>query len=128
MTASILRALSAAAVLFCASPAFAQAPSSGIDLGNLTPKTPSQKAAADAAAATTPGVKSGGVPGTTVGAAATSSTPAPGTAAKGTLSKSGIGVVGLPGSGAGKAAPAATEDTAASSTDVQVKMPSSFKK
>ena len=124
----LVRSLLTAAVAACASFALAQAPSSGLDLGNLTPKTPSQKAAADAAATTSsPGVKSSGLPGSTVGAPATTTTPQ-GPATKGALSKTGIGVVGVPGAGGAKSSPAATEDTSSSSTDVQVKMPSNFKK
>ena len=126
----LVRSLLTAALAACVSLALAQAPSPGIDLGNLTPKTPSQKAAADGAAApsSTTGVKSGGLPGSTVGTPATTGTTPQGTATKGALSKTGIGVVGVPGAGGAKTTPAATEDTASSSTDVQVKMPSNFKK
>jgi hypothetical protein len=125
---SILRPLLLAAAAGCASAALAQTPSTGIDLGSLTPKTPSHKAAADAATTSPPGVKSSGLPGSTVGTPATTPTATQGAATKGALSKSGIGVVGIPGSGSAKSTPAATEDTTSSSTDVQVKMPSNFKK
>jgi hypothetical protein len=126
---SIVRPLLIAAAAACASVALAQTPSTGIDLGSLTPKTPSQKAAADAAGTTSStGVKSSGLPGSTIGTPATTQTATPGAATKGALSKSGIGVVGIPGPGSAKSTPAATEDTTSPSTDVQVKMPSNFKK
>ena len=124
---SIVRPLLLAAAAGCASVALAQTPSTGIDLGSLTPKTPSHKAAADAATTSPPGVKSSGLPGSAIGTPATTQTATQGATNKGALSKSGIGVVGLPGAGA-RSTPAATEDTTSSGTDVQVKMPSNFKK
>lgn len=118
----------AASAIGCSSLAPAQAPSTGIDLGSLTPKTPSQKAAADANAATAQSNQKTGVVGSTLSSPGTGQPVGQGTSAKGALSKSGLGVVGGPGSGNAKSAPVAAEDTTSSSTDVQVKLPSSYKK
>jgi len=115
------RALVALAAAALSTFAAAQAPTSGIDLGALTPKTPSQKAldpnATQATTTTKTGIGSQGVGSNAAGATTG------GIGAK-APAKTGIGVVGLPGSaGSAKSTPAATDEASASSNDVQVKIP-----
>ncbi len=102
----------------------ADSPSDGIDLNALKPKSQSSTAGnVIGGSSSSANQKTTGTPGAT-----TNTTPAGiGSSIKSPLgAKGGIGPVGAPGTN--KPAQSAQEDTTSSSNDVQVKMPSNFKK
>jgi hypothetical protein len=116
-----LTVMSIAGIALCIRNGIAQPAPDGIDLGAIKPKTQSPAGGNVVGAPTTANQKSA----IGQGNAATTAPATTGSAAKGPLgTKTGIGVVGLPGSGA--AAAKAPAEEAASSTDVQIKMPSNY--
>ena len=125
MTSSIRVTL---AVLLSSATSIALAqPATGIDLSNLTPKTPSQKAAAEANANTTAGAQS---PNQKSTSAPASGPFAPGTAsspsATGTTAAKDAKATSLlksPFGSNAKPTPAAADDPSSSGNDVQVKIP-----
>ena len=123
---STLRITLAALLSAAAATALAQ-PATGIDLSNLTPKTPSQKAAADANAngangSQTSNQKSMGGIGPFAPGASSNQSPA-GSNATTKDGKTTMSLIKSPFGNNAKSTPAASDDASASSNDVQVKIP-----
>ncbi len=120
-----LRITLTASLSLAASIALAQ-PATGIDLSNLTPKTPSQKAAAEANANSTTGTQSSNQKSTSIGGpllpgAGTTSAPTSNATTKD--AKTTTGLLKSPFGNNAKSTPAAGDDATSSSNDVQVKIP-----
>ena len=122
----------AAGAIALNSTVIAQAPSDGIDLGALKPKTPSQstQGAVGNVIGGSSTQNSSQKNANTIGTATTATAATPGgigSSIKNPLApKTGIGVVGGPAANNKGSQP--TQDDASLTTDVQVKMPSNYKK